>query len=351
MRRTAVRVLVTAVVGVSLALSAAPIASASSLPPRIPSSIAAQLPPALRGAFRAGPPEPRGRLHSFAEFGGSFREPGSPYRWTVGVGSFNGGPFSLDIGAYSYHQTSGTLQRHDWFFSLPPSAVHLGPRLLHAHVDTGTTMGSFGKVDLTLHSFRRLHMHRSRCPKTHAVLFTGSLSFTPNEGTLPSLSASRLRGGADRFVQTHARCPQAGGPSSSPCRYSFRNHEVNLIDHAQHAVVSSSLRSTYLDANILRRVGPANESDEIEVSTTGPPVIASTGSGLTVDASTLAPLMSGSLAFKAGGTSRHRGEHGCAIRKTREIWSSGTLTLNFDTGAINLTGAGLHGNVFRVSRR
>ena len=345
MRRTVLRTLVATLLVAALAISTAPMASAyrSVSFPRLTGAAMSRLPTSFRGVFDG----PRaGRAFRATGFGGTFRVPASAYHWLFEV-TRAGDHFVLLIEGEL--QLINGDQFHAWRFRLPRGDAAVGPRLQHAHVNTGTALGPFGKIDLTFHSARRLRHLSERCPKTHAVLFEswgrrgtfhGSFDFTPNEGTLPALSLSTIHGGAGRVLLTGAHCPGGGRPQGCAVQTGFA-----FSDPAQQTVAFGSAGGPFPGANEelsavnQRRVGLAMEFHAIDAQAVTP-VVRLKAPGVVVDASALSPLFSGSLTFESGATTHRRGAS-CKIATTNEIWASGTLSAAFDSGAVDLTGAGL----------
>ena len=233
----------------------------------------------------------------------------------------------------------------------------IGARLRSAHVDTGSAMGSFGRIDLSLGALEPVHTDSFRCPDTHEVLFresvrrgtlTGSFDFTPNEGSLPDLRVMTMHAFAVRETDTGRTRPDSY-PASHPCR---GPRTLEVTDATQGAFLSGSLGSygfSGLSVDRIEHVTPATIYHSIGTYLASAGVITVTSSGVSVDASALSPLLSGTLSLTAGATTMRAGAH-CVLLKTAEDWSSGTLTANFDSGSVDFTGAGLRA-VVRGSRK
>jgi hypothetical protein len=338
----------------SIASSGTP-ASASRLAPGRPSL----LPPPIASAMRrAGL---RNDLLLFAIGGGGelnaeFRVPGSPYHWSFSVSRARHG-WALDVSGYEQGLT--TSQDHDWEFHLPRGAVAIGRRLKSARVHTGTRLGAFGSIDLTFSSARPRKVHTFECGKPRRPLerdfrrtgtLRGTMDFTPNEGTLPDLQLTHVLGTVRRSHFFRGNCNSGdGGHRPQTC---YPQQGVGVYDPTQHTSIGVSQfghgSPFEMDAFVQRRVGPALEFHILGAeSLSHLDHISSTG--LTFDASTVSPAFSGSMVLEKGAVTTHVGRR-CRITRTREIWSSGTLTANLDSGSIDLTGSNLQGLVVDYAR-
>jgi hypothetical protein len=255
----------------------------------------------------------------------------------------------LDVQARN--DLNNASQIYSWRFSLPLGNAAIGARLSDARIHTGTALGSFGTIDLRFSSARRLRVERDRCPSNHVLLFlyrdrigtmSGSFRFTPNEGDLPAVQVSHMRTLAERDTATGARCPPPG-PSPAPSCVSPR--ATKLTDGAVHGHVYGFAGSNSLDVNTVQRIGPAFVERTIEAFGSKRVVILKKDS-LVIDASTLSPLLSGSLTMReTGGFVGIGSGSSCVHRGVDDAWQSGTLTAHFDSGAIDVTGAGVHASV------
>ncbi len=270
-----------------------------------------------------------------------FKMPGSPYRWQVGAGDVRGGTIVIVSG---YQQVTNGYQAHTWFFQLPAGALRVGARLHKARLRTGSGLGPFGQIDLTFAGNQPARTHSYRCPKTHEVLqstivrrgtLTGTLSFTPNEGTLPDLAATSMKGQAGRFFLSGKRCPNES-PRPHGC---FRGSTFRAQDAGQLATVFAPLGAGSVGFEQVERIAPATVDHSMTASAVGRPA-RKTPTGFLVKAADMAPLASGTLRFTDGASSVHHGRH-CIKTKTPEAWSAGTVTVNFDSGAIALSGSQL----------
>ncbi len=275
-------------------------------------------------------------------FVGRFRIPGSPYRWGVTAAFLGTHPI---LAVYGDRSFANGVEEHQWLFQLPPGALRVGPHLREAHVHTDTALGPFGQIDLDFHPGGPIRTHTLRCPSTRDALvsddlrrgtLTGSLQFASNEGTLPALSVSTMKARAVRETATGAHCPRSPGPVR--CR---RSRDATVVSQAQGTELAGSVGAGYLIASTYQEVAPAEEVHLILANTAGSRVFEMGPSGLIVDASTLSPLASGSLMFDTASTVRRRGHHCGHVVHQKQVWSSGTLTLPFDSGAVDLTGADL----------
>ncbi len=286
-------------------------------------------------------PSSRGKAITQVGVGGMFKVSGSPYRWQVGAGHVRGGTIVLVSG---FRQATNGYQSHTWFFRLATSALRVGARLRKARLSTGSGLGPFGQIDLTFAGNQPARTHAYRCPKTHEVLqsttvrrgtLTGTLSFTPNEGTLPDLAATSMKAQAGRFVSSGKRCPN-GSPRPHGC---FRGSTFRAQDPALGATVFAPLDADFVGFEQVERIAPALVDHSLTASAVHHPA-RKTPTGFLVRATDMSPLASGSLRFTDGPSSVHHGRH-CIKTKIPEAWSAGTVTVNFDSGALALTGSQL----------
>ena len=152
MQRIAARASTSLVLAVALTLAATVSASASTSPRPI-------LPPApFRSAMRYVPsrfalpfsPQLRQRASGSATaLIGSFKVPGSPYRWGFAAATFGARPFLVVFGGKNL--VNGA-EGHEWRFELSPDAFQVGRRLRVGRVHTDTALGPFGQIDLTFRS-------------------------------------------------------------------------------------------------------------------------------------------------------------------------------------------------------
>jgi hypothetical protein len=278
----------------------------------------------------------------------SARVPGSHYDWSLEL-TRQREHFGLTVEASN--GLGNESQLYEWRFRLPLGTAAIGPRLRSADIHTGTALGPFGKIDLSFRPTRRARVQRDYCPTSPVLAFStrdrvgtlsGSFHFTPNEGDLPVVQLSHLRALAERDTATGARCPPTGPPHPPVCR---RPKSMSLTDATLQTHVYGYPGSSSLEVDTVKRIGPATVEHSILAFGTKRAVIMK-HTGLVIDASTLSPLLSGSLTLKETGGSVGIGSGSTCVRRTVSYaWESGTLTAHFDSGAISLTEAPIKATV------
>lgn len=279
---------------------------------------------------------------------GFLKSQGSPRSWAFEVMRRPNG-FRLNV----FTGTSVQLnQSTAWSFHLPLGGASIGAHLRVAGIHTGAALGSFGRIDLTYVSFRRLRRHGFRCGSTGRRIdtdlwrlgtFSGSFDFTPNQGTLPDVHATRMSAVTDQ-VLAHRPCP----PTHPKPRCEVRR-TISVVKAADgtRAIVAQTPGGAAFDLSRSLVTRPARTYSLIDAFPYSGAVV--TRAGLTIDSVGLPTALSGSLEFESGGVRHSRGPL-CRITTTDEIWSAGDLMVNFDSGATDLTGPALHAHVVSFTR-
>lgn len=354
MQRIAARAATSLVLAVALTLAATVSASASPSPRPIQRSAS------FRSALRHVPsrfaiPFSRQLLErapgSATALIGSFKVPGSPYRWGFAAAMFGARPFLVVFGGKNL--VNGA-EEHEWRFELPPDAFHVGSHLRVGRVHTDTALGPFGQIDLTFRSRGSVRSRSLRCPDTHEVLetddmrrgtLTGSFQFSSNEGTLPALDVTTMKARAQRGVSTGARCPRQGHPTRC-----VRSTSARITSATQGTAAFGEVGQDYLFGTVYQVVAPAEEFHLVIVNTAGSHVFTMGPAGLNVDASMLTPFASGNLAFGTTSTVRRKGHRCSHVVHQKQAWTAGTLSLTLDSGTVDLTGPDLRGLVVTHER-
>jgi hypothetical protein len=277
-------------------------------------------------------------------------------------GNFNPpGPFSGDIGllrrpnGFTFNVFMARLegdvavQFTAWSFHLPLGDASMGPHLHVAHIHSAKALGPFGRIDVTFISPHGVRQLATRCGPSMPDLsrrgrFSGAFDFTPHQGSLPDLHLTWMPAAIERIA---APRPCITRHASKPHCDAHRNVFVHDAAEGIEADVYFTPYGEQLSVSRSMHVGPAFEISTINAFPTTVATVKHLG--LTFDTAGLSPVFSGSLTFHLLATHRTRGPL-CELSTFKELWSSGTITANFDSGSVDLTGSGVRAYVATFAR-
>jgi hypothetical protein len=254
-----------------------------------------------------------------------------------------GGAF--DSVTFQYDSDSNFNQTYVWYHRAPATVVRVSGRTRHAHLAIDSNLAT---VDMSFTPTRDTHRRTFGCdtflaPEASTVTWTigrlnGTFDFTPHEGYLQSHSTS-VRAAVERIVPTGQHCPH---PGFSHC-YRQWSFDVWNGDTSISAWKSRPWADE-AEINAIRfRGGTTNwEWQWIWGSLLDNDPVVRAGNQVTYDFSDAGPFLSGRMTLERTNSLEPRHGFGCDIARDTYAWSSGSLTLQPDSGPVTLTGTRLH---------
>jgi hypothetical protein len=130
------------------------------------------------------------------------------------------------IATKTLDDASHPLQDHRWRFDIPAGDLATDHRdLIPTRLDTGTDLGSYGAIDVSLDKGTKLASRSVTCPETGAVLarvhsrtgtFSGSFDFKPGAGLPTHVAPTSFSGTISKTYQTDRTCTRGGGGGGCP---------------------------------------------------------------------------------------------------------------------------------------
>lgn len=126
---------------------------------------------------------------------------------------------------------SHPLEGHTWRFDLPLDDLTTDHAdLAPTRLDTGTDLGSYGAIDVSLQKDTKLVSRSVTCPATGAALarvrsrtgtFSGLFDFKPGAGFPTDVAPISFRGTISKTTQTYKTCRSGGGGGGCPVGKTF----------------------------------------------------------------------------------------------------------------------------------
>jgi hypothetical protein len=144
------------------------------------------------------------------------------WRWSLDAAIGLDGVLTFSMRARrTLGSASHPIQTHDWRIDLPASDLKVDHAdLMPARLDTGTDLGRFGAIDVSLQDGTTLESKSDTCAATGDVLdrihwrtgtFSGSFDLKPGKGLPTDVAATSFEATISKIYDTANACPVGGG--------------------------------------------------------------------------------------------------------------------------------------------
>jgi hypothetical protein len=269
-----------------------------------------------------------------------------PYDLTISASDPGFGTFINIVLTRVASSGNEPTQTHSYDFFLDSDTIQVASTLLPSSVDTGTQLGSFGKVVMSLKNASSLHTEKSRCPdpnsdivlsttKTRNGNLVGNLTLNAHDTYFETVHLSSLPVTVTKVTPTGNFCPGGGGGGTvCPTGYDlFANQPAAPIS----MTAAKSLKGTG-DATItLTSSETVHFGDHVmnifhEITGSVPRSAFQIGTaGVVVNAGSLAPFASGKISFTNGQAGAPTGSEHCKQQSTPETYDTGSVTADYDS--------------------
>jgi hypothetical protein len=265
---------------------------------------------------------------------------GSPYdelqiaAWVSDGGSWVG------FATYRFDPDSNSGEFFLWDSRVPRGSVGIANDLSKVSIHTGDALGTMGSIDLDLSASRHRKHHVGRCRATgerlrssiaSRVKMSGDVELSLGLAGVPDpVHASSARGAARRTRYTGAHCPRDE-------RRCYPYAGFGAWDETAETAVTFN---RWGDVDVIHEDVSWRHDFLAWITRFGweDPSVSITHDTATLDGDLTSPFLDGSLTFVRTGLPKERMRGPCRFIHSRFGWSSGTLDVLWDTGAVSLVG-------------
>jgi hypothetical protein len=265
---------------------------------------------------------------------------GLPYKMTMFVNETQGQPTDglfLSFTRKVSTTTASLTQTHSYSFSIPETDVTIDPNdLVPTKIDTGTDLGKFGNITMTLRNASPLSTKKFRCPNgtlTDTISkrtgkLKGTFHFVANDNYFKTINKSALPATVTKDVNTGKSCGGGGGGCSTG--YGFSAFDSNPGGLSLFA--SKPLKDGHANIFMSRSVqdAPASIGHSIFGTVPASSFAISSTSAVAIKGGALAPMAKNTIHFSKKSSST-TGTH-CKTTTTQEKFASGNILAKFDSG-------------------